>query len=300
MNRRSDVNDRFPRFKEAWTSVEDTKKRDGFLDISPRIPEYLEGAIPVGLDESGTVVLPDSYRPEDGPPVLMLQPGEENRPYSLKGTEAEVRTAEAIALQSGSTHKVDKHILDGDTNANAHFDAHIVSSSIILPYPQRRLPLKDSRPPFELHVPRLLVVSNNKDVDDSQLGTHLAHETDHWDFYLNEAGRLQHFPNKSLSPLELRALGEKRAYDTSYRVNHTLGFLALYGDFAASIALTKPTSLEKFDRAIWTHADNLGLAPHDPIPTELAVKAITAVFGKKDVPLTKQEFEAYKKYRFIH
>ena len=41
--------------------------------INPAIKQLLDGAFPVGLDDDGEIVLPRSYDPREGPPVLMLR-----------------------------------------------------------------------------------------------------------------------------------------------------------------------------------------------------------------------------------
>jgi len=297
MVKRSDVNERLPRFHEAVDAVRTLEKKGGLEGVPEYVTRYLDGAEPVGLDETGTVVLPEDYAPENGPPALMLLPHEKGqRNFGLSGSDAEVETARAIALQAGvRPASIDKKILDQrwDMNSKSDVAAAVAIRSLVTPVLRRSG--RSSGRAYNFWVPRLLVVDSQEGATPDRLGEIMAHEADHWDFYLNEAGHLQRNPKRQLRGDEMAAIAEKRGYATSLKVRENLGHYTRFGHdnplerFASIIQERRPRNPTDIVRL---------LSEYTKDPTEdivaLGVFAITTAFGERGKLLTKKELEVYK------
>jgi len=277
-------------------AVNTLEKKGGLEGVPGYVTKYLRGAVPVGLDNEGIVVLPDDYAPENGPPVLMLRSQEVYRNFGLRGSDSEIETAYAIAFQARvKPANIDKEILNRplDLDSKVDFPAGVRSSKMVSPALRRSGRPSSHR--YNFMIPRLLTVSSEERIAPDRLGEVMAHEADHWDFYLNEAGHLQRDPKRQLSREEMVAIAEKRGYATSRKIKENLGHYARLGyddpieRFASIIHKRHPRNptdiLRLSSEYTKDSTDNVAA---------LAVFAITTAFGKKGKLVTKKELEAYK------
>lgn len=284
----SDINERLPRFREALESIKDTQRRGGYEGVDDAVLDCIGGMEPVGLDEQGVVVLPENYRPENGPPVLMLQPKEIHSRIILPGTEAEIATATRIAQQSGVSASISKNyvhrsiaITYGDAG-----QASINSSGI-------GFTPRGEDTPYYVFLPQLLSISPT--ASRKFMGSTLAHEGDHWDFDLN-SGILQSNPQRRYTPTEIDAIAEKRAYNTTHIIEQNLGYHATHlsvDAIAEEHAHLAPAELGK-----QLHEHIYG-SRREQIDHALAVAAIAKILGDSDMLITPEEITALQHLEII-
>lgn len=243
---------------------------------------------PVGIDKHGVVVLPETYQPENGPPVLMLQPKETHSHIILPGTEAEIATATRIAQQSGVRAFVPKDFVHRSISATqGNIGQASINSSGIGFTP------RGENAPYYVFLPQLLLISSM--ASKKFMSSTLAHEADHWDFDLN-SGTLQSNPQKRYTPTELDAIAEKRAYNTTRIVEQNLGYHAAYlsiDAIAEEHAHLDPAALGKQLR------EHINHNRHEQIDHALAIAAITKVLGDSDMLVTPDEIIALQHLEVI-
>lgn len=284
--RRSDVNKRLPRFREALASIEDVRRQGGFEGVDPTVLDCVSGMEPVGLDHKRQLVLPSNHDPKNGPPVLMVLPGEVDQQVTLKSTRLAIKTARHLIGLSGLDVKLKSNdmyrqfsVYDGDAWVN-----HSVVSV---------RPHSDPNDRYTMLIPRLVFVGHDMPAD--LLGTSLAHEADHWDFFFNEAPQLQSQPGKRYTRDQLKTIAEKRAYRLTYQMEYNLGtyagldpietLAAHYTDLAPAKAATMYDDLVRRREAA-------GITR--PMTAPLAAMAIEQLFGKPDQLITDDEVTAFQ------
>lgn len=116
------------------------------------------------------------------------------------------RTANAIIRKAGIDVKVGADTLATDAEL-ADFDALVQHTSITA------TPHEDGAPAVRERflIPRLLIIGDKKRDGVVNLGETLAHELDHWDFFLNTAARLLQELRTDPSLFQLKVISEKRA-----------------------------------------------------------------------------------------
>jgi hypothetical protein len=228
--------------------------------------------------------MPRGYDHIQQPPVLMVLPGEVGKNIAYKGTTPELRAANFALRLSGISSQLPLRSLtrqyeipDGDAWVN---HTTLVATPHDSPANNR-----------EFFIPRLVYVGAK--VEPDLLGTSLAHETDHWDFFFDEGPRIQANPGQQLTGKQMRAVSEKRAYQLTYQMEHDMGN---YGSLAPVDLLAE---------------QYVGMAPHDvtamyddlierrkaagvdrKITAPLAALAITHLFGDKNQLVTDAEVVA--------
>ncbi len=290
MFRRNDAKERAPTLHRAMDEVDILERSGGLEGISPQIIKYLHGAIPVGLDKNRNVILPSSYHPENGPPILALDHHDIGRDYTLKkATPHQLAVAEKIATQSGATTTMNPEWFKGTIN-NSHFDASTHRKDISI--------TKPGEEKYTVPVP-LLVVTEGSDPHN------LIHEADHWDFFLNEAGKIQADPRTRLSTHGLAVAAEKRAYETTHRIekNRERGASdAEISDIAQRFTHLSPADAQQIVDYIQQHerAKHYTERRQDRIIIPMAILAIEQLFGHPSTLATDAEIEAHKAIHTLH
>lgn len=247
----------------------------------------MQGAEPVGVDADGTLILPPSYSPKNGPPVLMLHPDEEGRTITLPTNPVDISNVERISAQSGTpVTAVPPHLLVSKSVALR------MAHGVILSTPLRLTP-GSGDPPFDIMVPRLMAIQTPLGRNILS-GETLAHEADHWNFFMNTAGTLQNNPSRRYDVAELHAIAEKRAYTITRQVRANVGHEAegLAHQEIVDIMSGHPAVL-----AIGTlAASQKGSLAQD---AAVMVGAITELYGKEDEPITDDELYILKLLKII-
>jgi len=280
----TDVNSRLPRFREALDSIADIEKRGGFEGVSPQVMDYLKAAEPVGLGEYLQIQLPDGHDPRTTPAVLMLRPEEYEYRLVHRETEPERQAANAIIALTGEHMRTWPGLLSGRSPAFGNFAAATLATGVPV------LPQGGKRWPYAIAVPRVIVVKDEEVVPAPLLGAILAHEADHWDFHLHEAGVLRNpFRHPNATPMRLVATAEKRAYtQTSRRIEANLGHYAMGRpeDVAQAHAGITPAEAPKL---LLPNERNKHLFPDGNIPLSLAVGAVGLLFGQAGLGVATRE-----------
>lgn len=284
----TDVNSRLPRFRQALDSIADIERRGGFDGVAPQVVEYLKASEPVGLGDYRQVQLPDEHDPQTTPAVLMLHPHEYDYRVMHRESERERQAADAIISQAGDRTP----LLPGMLSMASRLPAAFAAGVLITPVPV--IPENRGRMPFAVSVPRVMVVKGEDMVSAANLGLVMAHEADHWDFCLNNAGALQNpAQHPPYTPLQRLATAEKRAYSqTSWRIEANLGYQALQPeDLAAAhagIATAEAHRLLEIDKR------TVSLFPDRHISLSLAVAAASLLFGRSgETVASPQETHAF-------
>lgn len=276
---RSDINNRLPLFRDTMSAFNEMTANGVFDGIDQNVLDYVKAAEPVGVNRSGRIVLPDSYQPENGPPVLLLQPGEKERVFKMKGTPVEAAMTESIASQSRVRVTIDPSLLNHQTSPLGDFGAAINTQQITITRTGQE------QNPYQLCIPRIMLVS--PDIPRESLPPILVHETDHWNFYLNTAGRLQSNPARHYSRPELASITEKSAYAITHRMAVNLGTCATslsVADIAHKYSGMSPELTGKaLDAA----------CIREEICHPLAVQAMTEMFGLEGQLITSEEVTAF-------
>lgn len=290
---RSDINNRIQRFDEIRQAVGGIKEKGGLESVSESIHGYLAGAVPVGLDSKGTVVYPDSYDPQAGPAVLALKPGERAK-FDLRDAN-ELEAAEIARLYDSSSHDNrgdSPSFYTRNEDTLTHINVPIGPDAAVQLITYQR----QSENASVFAMPRVLVVRDNKKVKGDDLGTLMAHEADHWDFYLNRAAKIQRDSKDGYTIKELVAIGEKEAFTTSRKVNEGIARSAAHtslDQLHQRIKDKKPDSYRTTMRLLREYCRASGLKGE--LPMDIAVFAISTALGSKDVCLTPIEHKALQR-----
>jgi hypothetical protein len=284
----SDINDRLPSFREIVGQVRADYEKGHFDETPFDFAHYMEGMQPTGLTEDGTVVIPPSYNPLDGPLVLATQPKEKGRVVHLpNGNSYERQAAERIAAQAGLPAAVPEHLLRASHSIDRYATGVINNVIGITPHN----PTQSARP---ILLPRLMVLDGKNLKATDMVTPSVGHEMDHWDFYLNQAGAIQSQQGPSTVQW-LRALGEKRAYRTSYAIERSLGHHALtpsVEDVVRAHAATEPHNAHRIFNQITPHLQRRGMFRRRGSAGSLSALAIEQLFGNPQLPVTSEELQA--------
>jgi hypothetical protein len=289
--RKSDVESRLPHYNRVADAVKLIKNNKGLEHVSEPIRNLLENMVPVGVDEQGFVVFPESYDPQKGPAILMLDDGQEAR---IKATDAMVRNAESISEKAGiPVANMDPSLFDS-TVSLTEGGAHVHSAVITL---QKG----DGTKECEVLNPLLIAFSTSVlDIaDPRRLGETLAHEVDHWDFNMNELPRLQHESPQTYPANELVAISEKRAYGTSHAVLSDINYYPKNGDMEAVVARHQGITTDQFEQLGNDLVQEYGYPPKE-LNAAIAVAGIAKVYGKPGQHITPEEIELLKRFGLIH
>jgi len=215
----SDSRERNRVFNELQREARQADTLGHFEGLPFDISHYIDGMQPAHVNIAGSLVLPADYDPLDGPPTLMLLPGETKTIKFKPWTQAEKRAVGYIAAQAGimnltidgfdSTFK--RTLATKDQGGGVVCNAFSPESSSF------------SYKKYPLSMPRLMTISaEHADLPSERVRT-LAHELDHWDMGLHsEAGIHKaaiNYPDHSW----LQAYAEKRGYRTSYMIDCNTG-----------------------------------------------------------------------------
>lgn len=290
----SDINSRLPRYREIMASVEDIGKAGGLEGVSQQVLDYVHASEPVGVDEDGEVVMPPGHDPSKSPVFLPLQLREDKEMSCPIGGEADLGLV--------------KRLLEQALNKNVHFSdprrfAESYKQKIDLPSRAHVTNAMVPIPPYEtnaaeqhyIKVPRVIVVRGRDKVSGRLQGLAAVHEVDHWDFMVNESGVLQSHPEARYSEERFRAVMEKRAYLTQYKVEANLGHYAKEG-VARLVELhtdTKPGDIFSMVEDIES-LKVVNAQPKDCTDTALAVFVASRLFGQPDTLVSDQEVEAFR------
>jgi hypothetical protein len=294
---RSDINNRLPRFHEIQKSIKELKNKGGLEGVSESVQDYLDGAESVGLDNNRVVVYSDSYHPQNGPAVLTF--GSDERPsFKLVGVnEAEVGEIERIYDESGLPIRYSGENVLSQVDMSERVNATVASSlhAYDRPYHYRLL----RKTPHGFALPRVLALKGDRQIEGDTLGSTMAHEADHWDFYLNEVAKLQHDPKNRYTFEELRAIAEKRGYATTMKISKNLGHAAhaSIDQLSRSIEETRPRNYRATMSLLEKYCKEHGLG--EELPAEIGVFAMLAALGKGNTYLTRKEHKALKQLRVV-
>lgn len=290
----SDVADRLPEFEEIRVAVKDLVSQGALEGVSEEVKYYLDRMVPVGVNEQGEVVRPEGYRPEEMLPVLVVKPGEAVNEYKLPGLTEEAETAERMIKSTGTLVSMTPQVLDRPVGGNLSTSnpAHTRYSELLIA--PRDAPDK----PYPVYLPRLMVISSAILAEDKKLV--LAHEADHWDFFIRIAPTLGNENGERYSGAQLQTLAEKCAYETQYAVAEKLGHYDSvesveelaepfkiadippeYADYAAAM----PRSLQR--HLLFSNVPEVSRMP-------FIVKAITYTYGRPDKLITDEEVIAFR------
>lgn len=294
MFRRTDVQDRMPRFIETIEAFDEARREGGFEGVSDAIVQYAGNMTPVGLDTHGSVVLPRNYNPTEGPAVLALHPHEQERTIRLKSNKAERRAASSILAQAGIISSIGADLLDHEAKF-ADFDAMVKHTDTTVTSPGDGGAEIQER----FYIPRLLVIGKAAVEKPVDLGEVLAHELDHWDFFMNVAGTLpQHLRTDDFD--QLTTIAEKRGYGVSFKIAQNLGHFAALGDIDTFLA---PYATMTVDQAVDVRNDikarRLEAGVQRLVTTPLVVRAIGHSLGHSDMTATPEEVQAFRALSLI-
>lgn len=179
---------------------------DGIFEgVNPKILDWVEATFPVGLRSDHGLDMPVNYDPSSQVPVLMLGPNEwlpiDTTPY-LRTIVRRLGRA-GIALQDADMWAYRVH-------RTADLSSHVVSPAPLL---------KDKSAGFA--VLPLLVCIRDAGIA-GELAEDIAHELDHWDF-VAMFGYNPPATNVAYGMKEFKVAMERRAYATSYRLEHNRG-----------------------------------------------------------------------------
>lgn len=280
--RGSDLAERRPLFDAAVACLEAHANSGAFEGVNPKILDLMDGMIPIGLDRKNRVVLPDSYDPEKGPPVLILR----DREYPVipfsKDFLKSLRVVECNAAIDELKFK--SKILK---KSRAVSENPCVMLTTLLVSSQSNTPVT---------LPKLISLPS-EDTDSRTLPVTIAHELDHWDYWLHEATFHYGLNKEPKFLMELVTRAERRAYKTSYQVEKNLGYHALMPSvevFASRYRHMEPAEAGPRSRIDFTR-DRLASDSPFGLPFSLAALALSHLYGLKDTSdVSYEEITAYE------
>jgi hypothetical protein len=290
----SDVQTRLPRFEGIMGAVDEARSQGAYQQVAADVLRLMDKAQSIGLSDTGELVLPEGYDPTTGPAVLALHTDEQFRPIGLPGDNlSEKRLAQAIAAQSGTECTNMCHLADVETAR--HGPAMVIVSGLPV------VAADGSNEAYEVEVPRVIVLGGEEELPNDVAISALPHELDHWEYYLNNAGRLQSRYGR-YSPSETSTITEKRAYRTSYYVETATGAYPPvdFASFAQHNQGLHPRSDElanAFEELC--PADAVGANFKDGIPMSILSMGFTALYGVPGQPVTTHEQVAYAAYGLL-
>ena len=251
--------------------------------INPSIKHLLDGAFPVGLDEDGEIVLPRSYDPREGPPVLMLRRGERAEILWSEGMEKAVGLVASKANVEPTWLSNFKPFYTVDLPAVALWRINGTD--------------KDN-PDTPLLIPLCVTIPCTDDAP-QRVPSVAAHELDHWNFVLDELPGLA-LRHTKLSPSQVLTQTERRAYETSYLVEQSLGLLGgmpnanMLADMYQGI---RPEHAYKIANTVANEADRRGVLNN--IAASLAAVTMTKIFSRREAVVTADEVTAYRSAGYV-
>lgn len=283
---KDDLKGRLPLFEEHTAALRAAVHRGALDGLDPHIGELMSNAVPVGLNKDNTLALPKWYEPEDGPPILMLHPGE--RP--------------GVRWSNGMEKMLSKVL------HTAGIELDLPDSYFDRPEPEMPLPpaftashiinaqynAKPHKPVTPIFVPRFIAISTDR-FRPSFTPVGLTHEIDHWDFFLNHAPKLSREDAPFYTKAELATIAEKRAYTTSYVVERNLGlhrFIPKPETLAARLEGLDPETAGAVARQQFNNAKERAHA-QDKIAHSVPALALSHLFGGDEL-ITQNEVTAYQ------
>ncbi len=293
----SDVHERLPMFYAMQTAVADAAQDGAFAGLPFDASPYIDGMQPVGLDSRRKLIVPRNHRPEAGPAVLMLQPGDIGQKVTLRAsTRNQVETGRTIAAEAGSRTNVRRQTIKRLPVRSIPYTNTLgrilwLSSDGNVPIPRPVL------------LPTIIEVLPMDGQPSDQVAAMIGHEFDHWDFYMTEQGRLQGGGDALPYVDWLRAVTEKRAYASTTRILRNLGHRAIADSMADLAEMLLPDfqlgkdALISRIKKLYLHA-NPGRAP-ELGSAALAVQIVEHLHGKPDKLITPRELASIERLGYM-
>lgn len=288
MFHRSDVNSRVPRFKEIIASFNTAVQQGGLDGVPDHVFEQVAEARPVGLNRRGEIVFPRHYQAEDGPAVLVQLPAEVKTDYTLPVTRRLGRTVTSLLAKANAEGPVSQVMFNEEILRWGTSKAWVGAERLMVKPDVR------NRKPFTLGIPRILCISQS--VDAHLLGPAIAHEADHWDFFMNSLPALQDANHvQPYTGDHLTAVTEKRAYDVSYHIEQNLGRYAGLETIAAAERFQgiEPDKASEIADYAYVMRKRRG-DEHVNFNIPFAAQVVTMLFGNEERLATDDEVTAMR------
>jgi hypothetical protein len=286
MFRRSDVNQRLPRYKELITSFGAMAKQGGLEGVPEYVTRQVERAQPVGLNSKGRVVFPFNYRAENGPAVLVQLPNETPLKCVVPASRNLQRSARTIIAKSGISDAPPADFF-AERLVQQQGEGWVAVEEFTVQPPQ------EQRKPYVLGLPRLMCITQQ--VPERLLGPALAHEADHWDFYMNALPAIQAAnPEQPYTDRHVDVIAEKRAYAVSRSIERNLGRYANLQSVSQTAELLRGIEPQEAHLiTVHAHEQRAGEEVND-YNTPFAIGVAACLFGDENRLATDQEVTAFK------
>lgn len=280
---RSDVNKRLPVYTEIVDAVNMARVLGAYDDISPAIGDLFDAAEPVGLNWRRNIVWPQPYLPDLHPPILAALPKERNRRYVYRWS-ADMRQATDVLLERIG--------IEAPAPTRAPRSKGSLSRSHVT-YVTATIDGKGSA--VECYLPRAIILSKTLG-SLALMPAEVAHELDHWDFFLNRAPMIAKELNRPVPAEEMVVMSEKRAYKTTYAVEQRLGLHAgmpTIEQFAEQCGQWTPGEASGVVDVFTAATKQAGITAN--LSASLSALALSHIFGTVDsLYVTAAEVAAYR------